>query len=75
MSDADPAVELRSPLESQEHATDVGLVAGMTGRGILQAVLTLHWRDVLRATRARKRPGSQFRQAGSLPEGVHRPGE
>jgi hypothetical protein len=81
-TDDDPPVEVRSPLESSSHAAEVGFVAGATGQSILQAVVTLHWRDVLRATRERRGRTPQdntsdprFRQAGELPEGVHRPGE
>lgn len=73
-------VEVKSVLADAEHAYEVGLVAGVTGEPIEQAMATVHWRDVLRATREAdadaQEPSSAERdprRAGQLPPGAHRP--
>ena len=73
-----PARGFRSPLESPEHATEVGLVAGMMGGDVVGAVVALHARDAVRATRppatppgptAAGTPAAGTRRAGTPPAG------
>lgn len=75
-------VEVKSVLADADHAYEVGLVAGMPGESIEQAMVTVHWRDVIRADREATSnhegagsPDGGPHRAGEAPPGAHRPAQ
>lgn len=72
-------VEVKSVLADPDHAYEVGLIAGMTGESVEQAMVTVHWRDVIRASRdtepdpaGSSSPDRGPHRAGGPPPGAHR---
>jgi hypothetical protein len=65
--------EVRSPLESSEEATSVGLLSGLLGGSVIKGFVTAHFWRSTKASRADPEEKPRFKRSGTVRPGVHPP--